>query len=407
MDSFENLEYFLESILIVVLSHTLTSDSGKSHPSQLRFEYVNSVIKGMPNDKIHDDNDNEIEQAENKKIEEDKYEENFQEQRPEAWVKWSTNIYEQASSIAAQCVSGETLNAYYKEVAENIKRLMYYLLLWAGIMIPFFGIRNRVATSSSIEAEFANIKTRAFRNELPQRADKFILRHVDYLDGHVKEASAKSTFSKIAPIREEIKTFLEKPVKQKVEISGISINTDLLQSNFVGPLSSKDICNDIQDGVENVDLLEEIDKAINAKSSEDAKKFDCSNVEHNRMENLDIMIEEDITREKATEHKNLEKDVNEIDCNYIHDASIEQADKNIEKSMKIDSAIKYEQIGNILEKDAIKSELESYNHLNVNENWGGKITPNKRIKRPTYMDPFPDWDFVQSDRFVSIPILSY
>jgi len=37
------------------------------------------------------------------------------------------------------------------------------------------------------------------------------------------------------------------------------------------------------------------------------------------MENLDNMIEEDITKDKAIEHKNLEEDVNEIDCNYVHD----------------------------------------------------------------------------------------
>jgi len=53
--------------------------------------------------------------------------------------------------------------------------------------------------------------------------------------------------------------------------------------------------------------------------------------------------------------------------------------------MKIDSAIKYEQIGNILEKDANKSELKSNNFFNVNENWSEKITPNKRTKHPTYI----------------------
>ena len=53
--------------------------------------------------------------------------------------------------------------------------------------------------------------------------------------------------------------------------------------------------------------------------------------------------------------------------------------------MKIDNAIKYEQIGNILEKDANKSELKSNNFFNVNENWSEKITPNKRTKYPTYI----------------------
>ena len=65
-----------------------------------------------------------------------------------------------------------------------------------------------------------------------------ILRHVDYLDGRVKEASAKSTFSKIA-IREEVKTFFGRACEPKIEINyGILINIDPLQNNFVGFLSS-------------------------------------------------------------------------------------------------------------------------------------------------------------------------
>jgi len=84
MQTIENLEYFLESVLVVALSHTLTSDSGQLLPSQTRFEYVNSIIKGMPA-KI-ENNDEEGEQAE-MSIEEDKYEKNLKKQRSEAWVR--------------------------------------------------------------------------------------------------------------------------------------------------------------------------------------------------------------------------------------------------------------------------------------------------------------------------------
>jgi len=56
--------------------------------------------------------------------------------------------------------------------------------------------KNHIATSYSIESEFANIKTRAFKNELPQRIDKFVLRHINYLDGRIKEISAKFTVLK-------------------------------------------------------------------------------------------------------------------------------------------------------------------------------------------------------------------
>jgi len=145
----ENLEYLLESILVVALSHSLTSDSGRESLSQTRFEYVNSIIKGTPITEI-DKNEEEIEQAEvckNKKSEEDEFHEDLK-QCSETWMTWSARIYNQASAIASQCHDGETLNAYYNvEAAENIKRLMYYLPLWTGIMIPFFGIGSRVATS--------------------------------------------------------------------------------------------------------------------------------------------------------------------------------------------------------------------------------------------------------------------
>jgi len=149
MREIENLEYLLESILVVALSHSLTSDSGRESLSQTRFEYVNSIIKGTPITEI-DKNEEEIEQAEvckNKKSEEDEFHEDLK-QCSETWMTWSARIYNQASAIASQCHDGETLNAYYNvEAAENIKRLMYYLPLWTGIMIPFFGIGSRVATS--------------------------------------------------------------------------------------------------------------------------------------------------------------------------------------------------------------------------------------------------------------------
>lgn len=117
----------MESILVTALSHSFT-DSSKALPSQTRFEYVNSIIKGMLVSKIDEDNDQEMKESkENEKEDRDK---DFNKQRSEAWETWSTKIYEQVTNIALQCCDGETLNAYYNtEVAENIKRLTYYLPL--------------------------------------------------------------------------------------------------------------------------------------------------------------------------------------------------------------------------------------------------------------------------------------
>jgi len=56
-------------------------------------------------------------------------------------------------------------------------------------MLPYFKVDSVIATLSSVELEFANIKYRVFKNEFPLRIDKFIIRHLEYIDGRIKEAS--------------------------------------------------------------------------------------------------------------------------------------------------------------------------------------------------------------------------
>lgn len=53
-------------------------------------------------------------------------------------------------------------------------------------MIPYFKCGSKIATSSFVEAEFSQLKTRVFKNELPIRIDKFILRHLEYLNGRLR-----------------------------------------------------------------------------------------------------------------------------------------------------------------------------------------------------------------------------
>jgi len=121
MDNINDLEYFF-GINFSYSTKSFTSDFGKALPSQMRFEYVNSIIKGMSVFKTNEDNDQEMKESEENERE-DK-EKDFNEQRSEAWVTWSTKIYKQATNIALQCCDGETLNAYYNtKVAGNIKRM--------------------------------------------------------------------------------------------------------------------------------------------------------------------------------------------------------------------------------------------------------------------------------------------
>lgn len=44
---------------------------------------------------------------------------------------------------------------------------------------------SQIATSSFVEAEFSELKTRAFKNQLPMRIDKFVFRHLEYLEGRL------------------------------------------------------------------------------------------------------------------------------------------------------------------------------------------------------------------------------
>jgi len=90
------------------------------------------------------------------------------------------------------CTQGDTLNACFNiDVAEKIRKMLHYAPILTSIMLPFFKTGTVIATSSSVETEFSNIKNRVFKTELPLRVDKFIFRHLDFLDGRIKEAMAK------------------------------------------------------------------------------------------------------------------------------------------------------------------------------------------------------------------------
>ncbi|EZA47332.1 hypothetical protein X777_16383 [Ooceraea biroi] len=50
------------------------------------------------------------------------------------------------------------------DVANKIRKLINYLPIWTGILISFFNIGSTIATSSTVESKFANIKGRVFKN---------------------------------------------------------------------------------------------------------------------------------------------------------------------------------------------------------------------------------------------------
>lgn len=66
---------------------------------------------------------------------------------------------------------------------------MPYLPIWMGITRPYFKRSDEITTSSSIEAEFGDLKNKGFKGQLPIRADKFVLQHLDFLDAKITLAS--------------------------------------------------------------------------------------------------------------------------------------------------------------------------------------------------------------------------
>lgn len=174
------MEYFLESLLVVVALNESIGTCGKHLESQTRYNHVSNVIKRtiIETDK---------EAAENLRIIHDEV--NIENNCCTGWLEWNNTLYDKACVIAEHCRSGDTLNAFYStEIAKKIKRLMNYLPIWTCIMLSYFKVDSVIATSSSVESEFANIKCRVFKNELPLRVDKFIIRHLEYIDGRIKEA---------------------------------------------------------------------------------------------------------------------------------------------------------------------------------------------------------------------------
>lgn len=193
MISFEELCVSLEAIFVVALSQYVGSnENGEDLPSELHLQYLNNMIKYIPEIEIVDEI-GENRETDCLTISMDLSETDCPEVSADIsnWFHWSANIYDKAQQIAINCIEGTAINACYNpDFAITIKtHLIPYVALWSGMMQPYFQIGKEVATSTSVEAEFADLKNRAFKGQLPMKPDKFIHDHLDYIDGKIKLAS--------------------------------------------------------------------------------------------------------------------------------------------------------------------------------------------------------------------------
>lgn len=180
IENFIQLQNFMKSILVVTLSKEIGSNKSVLLQSEIHLQDINNKIKGVtiedqPVEATYDsDKDIDILQEID-------------------WTSWAEKIFHEALEIARTSSNGDVINAFYNiEAAEKIKSLMVYVPLWTNIMRSYFQNNRETVTSSFVEAEFAELKTRVFKNKLPMRIDKFIFYHIDYLDGRLKLACASN-----------------------------------------------------------------------------------------------------------------------------------------------------------------------------------------------------------------------
>lgn len=197
MTSLEELHSFFEAILVVALSEYIGhNENGEELPSESRLRFLNNLIKGVRAPEVSNEVNESFDRNETDNV--DDFEE-ANAQNAFDWVEWSIDIFNKAQQIAVNCTEGTAINACYNpNLAKIIKtRLMPYLVLWSGVIQSHFQTGTEIVTSTSVEAEFADLKNRTFKNQLLMRVDKFIYEHLDYIDGRIKLASCQKDVSDV------------------------------------------------------------------------------------------------------------------------------------------------------------------------------------------------------------------
>lgn len=116
------------------------------------------------------------------------------EEMPSSWQEWSDDVYTKANTLALESRNGNVVNAFYNpKAAEKIKSMIKNLPLWTGIMRSHFKTGMEIATSSSVESIFAEYKRRVFKGCTSMRVDKFVISHLNYIDGRLRLDFANNT----------------------------------------------------------------------------------------------------------------------------------------------------------------------------------------------------------------------
>ena len=87
-------------------------------------------------------------------------------------------------------------------------------------MVPHFEGSTLTASSANVEAEFKNVKSGLFKHDiLPIRLDRFVSRHLNYIEGQMRLSSAAVSANYI------------KSEKNETEISSINCDDGETEDN--------------------------------------------------------------------------------------------------------------------------------------------------------------------------------
>lgn len=203
--SLEEVKVLIRSIATVALSETEGNDI---HGNPIMSEVSKSNLKS----KIADDTMPISSEEEAEVVRLDQCTQINTELR-----RWVTDICEETKCYAE--VNGDRDNMHYlPELVPHLIRLGGYLPLWTGVMVPLFHSKKLTATSANAEAEFKNIKHGLFKHEnLPIRVDKFISRHLGFIEGNMRICSAKKIKKEAEAARKEETVKLQNPIESSEE----------------------------------------------------------------------------------------------------------------------------------------------------------------------------------------------
>lgn len=238
-------------------------------------------------------------------------------------------------------------------------------------MHPYFKRFGEIATSSSVQAEFSDLKNRGFKGQLPIRIDKFIVQHLEFLDSKISLASNE----KDIPIKSD-----------SISLSNVYINKNLSkEESFTSTIdnNNSDIHFFKHNDPENVSDISKENSDSNNVSSIYKKNNDNEDISDISMKICDVENVSDIS-EKNCDFKNVSYDVD-----FVKESLNESNDKSSDT-------------WNICE-----NWRGLINSSNIKNEYSQKVPKSVSKKRthPSYLDKCPEWDYLKNTKSLNLPLL--